>query len=512
MSDKEDSLFKLIQSLSPSEKRHFTIYAARHTIGKQNNSVRMFKKLEGLKTYDEEKFLLKNKQEAFANNYGYNKHFLYKLVLQSLHSFHAGKTIEAELLEQLHCIDILSEKGLFNQARALIKSCYIKAKKYQFYGLTLEFLGREMSLNRDQAFAGKTTEDIKRYTKEFEQQITNISTAAKMETFTARVAMQINKSGLVRNKEGFEDLQKLQQDKNLKNLPPQFHAAWHFYTARVGLHFLSNNYIKAYEDNEALIKVIEENSHLIPENPKFYLLTLNNQMVLLSNFRRYDEMLTIAKKIEEVPVRTQLLRNRKFNTCYGLIVQMYAKTGEFEKGIELLKTTNKKLENNEVQFLNLQLEISHYLASANMHFGLDDFSLANKFLGQIIDRSDLILRSDILCFSLIMRIITQFEMQKQDLLEYTVRSAYRFLYKRNRLYKFEDVILRFIKKKAPNIDSQTKLVKAFKELYEELIPLTKDPAEKNAFAYFDIISWLESKIQNKPFNEVVKLNYKSGKL
>src|SRR5438105_3470146 len=106
-----DHLFSLITSLSPSEKRYFSIYAARHTVGKQNNSARMFKKLEALKVYDEKKFLEKNKKEGFARHYRFNKHFLYKLILQSLHAFHAGKTGEAEVREQLHYIDILTEKG-----------------------------------------------------------------------------------------------------------------------------------------------------------------------------------------------------------------------------------------------------------------------------------------------------------------------------------------------------------------------------------------------------------------
>ena len=35
----------------------------------------------------------------------------------------------------------------------------------------------------------------------------------------------------------------------------------------------------------------------------------------------------------------------------------------------------------------------------------------------------------------------------------------------------------------------------FRALRENLIPLAKDPYERRAFIYFDIISWLESKIR-----------------
>ncbi len=44
----------------------------------------------------------------------------------------------------------------------------------------------------------------------------------------------------------------------------------------------------------------------------------------------------------------------------------------------------------------------------------------------------------------------------------------------------------------------------FKELHAELLPLTKDPYERSVFGLFDIMSWLESKIQGKTFAAIVK--------
>jgi len=187
---------------------------------------------------------------------------------------------------------------------------------------------------------------------------------------------------------------------------------------------------------------------------------------------------------------------------------MYVKTGEFDKAVELLSTGNEKLNKGEVQFLNILHELTYYFAAANAHFGVADFSASNKNLQHIITRSDVNLRNDLMCFALLMRIIVQFEMGKQDLLECTVRSVYRFLHKRKRLYKFEDIILRFIRNQAPGMNSKNEITSAFKKLKEELLPLTNDPFEKNAFAYFDMISWLESKIENKTFSEIVKSKFK----
>ena len=506
MSGQDDFLFNLIKSLSPSEKRHFTLFASRHTIGTENNSVKMFRKLAALAIYDEKKFLQNNSREAFTKHFAFNKHFLYKLVLKSLHAYHSGKGVEAELREQLHHVDILADKGLITQARGLLQATLKKAGEFGLHNLVLELLQREMLLTREEGYAGKSPGDITRYVKKFEAKAEALIQRVQLEGITARISLQANTGGLVRSKKTFAALQRLKNSPLLKSAPHDFISAWHYHSAQVGIHFLTLNHTEALKQNERLIAAMEQDPAMLAENPRYYILSLNNQMVLLSNFRRYTEMLDTARKIEAVPVRSQVLRNRKFNISNGLLLQMYTKTGNFGEGLRMLHESNRKLASGEVEFLDLQFEIAHYFAAANLHFGAGEFAEANKYLGYIIDRRDLTLRSDILCFSVIMRMIIQYEMHKQDLLEYTVRSTYRFLYKRDRLYKFEGMLLDFIRKESPHLDTPAKFREAFSRLRRKLLELNKDPYEKNAFAYFDILSWLESKVSARPFKEIVRKN------
>ena len=44
----------------------------------------------------------------------------------------------------------------------------------------------------------------------------------------------------------------------------------------------------------------------------------------------------------------------------------------------------------------------------------------------------------------------------------------------------------------------------FKQLILALKPIVKDPLEEKFLNYFDIISWLESKIENRTVQEVIK--------
>ena len=85
-----------------------------------------------------------------------------------------------------------------------------------------------------------------------------------------------------------------------------------------------------------------------------------------------------------------------------------------------------------------------------------------------------------------------------------IKSMYRFLYKQQRLFKFEHTLIIFLKKQSTVYFNKKKLKTLFIDLMNQFRKLEKDPFEKNAFEYFDFISWLESKIENRPFAEVLK--------
>jgi len=504
MSNSGKDLVKLIHSLTKSEKRYFSLYASRHTLGKENNSLRMFKKLEALKAYNEKKFLEKHQSESFARHYRFNKHFLYRLILESLSAFHSGKTVESEIREHLNYHDVLAEKGLFKQALHELASAKTKAQKYQYYELLQELIRKELILYREQSLTEISEEVVENLFRQFYKTQGDITSVKEHESVAVRIGQRISKAGFIRNKGSIDAIKRLNVHSKIKKAPPQFAAALNFYTARVALAFITQDYLGALQETDSLLRVIEVHPHMVSETPRSYLGVLYNKIILLNNLSRFSEMKEVAEKIQAIPVRTQVLQNRKFYSSHNLILSMYPKTGEFDEGLELLQKMERELESGVVQFLSPIHRLTHNFSGANIHFGAGNFAACNKYLLKITETGEESPRSDIVAYAHIMRMIVQFEMKKQDLLEYTVRSVYRFLYRRKRIHKFEDLILRFIRKKAPLMNTPKETIAAFKELHAELLPLTKDPYEKNAFIYFDIISWLESKISDRTFAEVLK--------
>jgi hypothetical protein len=64
-----NALFELVKAMSKSEKRYFKLMSSRHTIGKENNYVRLFDYLDKQSEYDEDLIFKTFKGEAFLNRF-----------------------------------------------------------------------------------------------------------------------------------------------------------------------------------------------------------------------------------------------------------------------------------------------------------------------------------------------------------------------------------------------------------------------------------------------------------
>lgn len=86
-----------------------------------------------------------------------------------------------------------------------------------------------------------------------------------------------------------------------------------------------------------------------------------------------------------------------------------------------------------------------------------------------------------------------FELGNQLILPSLIKSTFRYLYKRNRVYQFERIFLKyfrlFIK---TDIKSEQTLL--FIQFRIELIPLLDNKFENLIFRDIDIIGWIDRKI------------------
>ncbi|MOA25720.1 hypothetical protein D3C78_1464630 [compost metagenome] len=143
-----------------------------------------------------------------------------------------------------------------------------------------------------------------------------------------------------------------------------------------------------------------------------------------------------------------------------------------------------------------------YYKIACLYFGSGDNKNAIVYLNKIISTRDSDVRSDIQCFARILNLIANYEAGNDANLEYQIKSVYRFLVKMDDLHKVQTEIINFLKNLG-NIYA-TDIKREFKRLHDRLVPYENHPYEKRPFLYLDIISWLESKMYNKPVQEIIR--------
>ncbi|MBL7893244.1 MAG: hypothetical protein JNL63_11490 [Bacteroidia bacterium] len=107
-----------------------------------------------------------------------------------------------------------------------------------------------------------------------------------------------------------------------------------------------------------------------------------------------------------------------------------------------------------------------------------------------------------------MSIIIRYELKDFEVLPYLIRATYRHLRKKERLFKFEEIVLDFIRKKLPALNTSKELISAFKNLKITVERVMVDPQEPKPISFVNYVCWIESKIKNRSYAEVVKENAK----
>jgi Mn-containing catalase len=107
-----------------------------------------------------------------------------------------------------------------------------------------------------------------------------------------------------------------------------------------------------------------------------------------------------------------------------------------------------------------------------------------------------------MCFARVLSLVAHYEAGMDYHLDVQLRSTYKFLIKMNELQNVQREMIRFLRSLGSLYPSELK--DAFKKLYKEFKKYENDPYEKRAFLYLDVLSWLESKINNEPISESIR--------
>lgn len=501
-------LHHLIKSLTSSEKGYIKKHSIVHVIGDQNKYMRIFDAVEKQKEYDE-KELLRSFEDDVAQNFSVTKNYLVKFILKCLESYHSN--VKSELRSAMNQIEILHNKNLPAMARKMLQKAKASAFEYELYDFIEEIIDWEIVFLAEEATADNYLELVNKYFGELNDSIEKKKTIINYKHLYQKMRAKALYMGLPRNDEDVVEFKKIATEAKKRNgkLRDTFNSLFYRNLMQANYLFVSNDQKQANELMETNVRLMEENPHMIDLKPGTYLGMLRNKAVNELALMRYKPLFDTIKKMDAF-----VEKYGQVNRSYEVIAEnlklfVYIPTGQFQEALEAaerLDVVYKQLPPTKT--LRKEKQLQHY-AFAYIFIGLGDFRQANNHINELLNNSDFDLRSDLYCFSHILSLIIHFEMGNTELLEYRARSTYNLLRRRKQLYNFERELIDFLKQTKWMTQSSPDIMPHFIQLKKEIERITSESKlERNALSLFDLISWLESKIEKKSFMEIKQKKFK----
>ncbi|MCK5402083.1 MAG: hypothetical protein KAJ28_10665 [Flavobacteriaceae bacterium] len=503
--EQKDNLFVLIKSLSKSEKRQFKLYVGRLGVNEDSKFLTLFNILEKLPTYDETIILKKGvvKKQQLSNL----KAHLYKQILISLRLNPSHQNIRIQIREQLDFATILYHKGLYKQSLKILdkaKSVAIanEEKNIAYEIIELEKLIESQYITRS---ISNRADELTIQAKEISQQ--NVL-ASKLSNLSLQLYGLFLKTGYVKNDEENKRVTKYFNDRlpkyDINKLG--FREKLWLFKAYLWYSFLTQDFLSCYKYSTKWVDLFYANKNMIELNPVFFLKGNHYLLETLFYINYYNKFKTTLSNLENITKekwfpKDDNIESLTFMYIYNNKFNLHFMEGSFIEGLPLVNEVLEGLKKYKNKIDEHHIMVFYYKI-ASLYFGAGDNKKCIEFLEKIISNKSLQMREDLLCFSRILNLVAHYEAGLDYNLDVQIKSTFKFLLKMEDLYEVQKEMIKFLKGLGDIYPHELK--GAFIELHKKLKQYEDHPYERRAFLYLDIISWLESKISNKPVGQIIR--------
>ncbi|MCB9426988.1 MAG: hypothetical protein H6584_08185 [Flavobacteriales bacterium] len=505
MSKHKDFLFVLIKSLSKSEKRQFKLYAGRLDINSEAKYISLFNLLDKMDMYNENQILKSGivKKQQLSNL----KSHLYKQILISIRLSPLNQNVRIQIREQLDFATILYHKGLYKQSLKILDKAKQVSIENEEKNIAFEIIELEKIIETQ--YITRSTMGRAEELAVTAQELTKQNTlTSELSNLSLRLYGILLKSGYVKNDKEYKDVTAFFSE----NLPMYeevtlgFREKYWLYNAYLWYSFLTQDFLSCYKYAHKWVNLFYKNENMITLNPVFFL--KGNQYLLESLFmlKHSTKFKEVLSGLEAIVASDKLPQNDNiealsFLNIYNNKLNSHFLEGTFEEGEYLVPQILRKIKIHSEQIDEHHVMVFYYKIAC-MYFGAGDNRMCISYLDKIIKNKNLTMREDLMCFSRILSLVAHYELGMDYHLEVQLKSTYKFLIRMNDLNGIQKEIIKFLKEISFVYPHEIK--NEFVRIHKSLSKFEDAPYEKRAFLYLDIISWLESKIQNRTVGEIVR--------
>ncbi|MFL5765194.1 MAG: hypothetical protein ACJ77K_14725 [Bacteroidia bacterium] len=504
---KSEQLFNLVKTLSKGEKRFFKLYAARLNRGSDKKFIMLFDAIEKQKVYNESKILAKTPAldpKQFSNL----KAHLYYQLLKSVKLCNSSNLENVRITELLDYARILYNKCLYRECVKMIDKAKMLAMENDRAVLLLEILELEKLVIPKTLESGNEERVNKLIdtTRQVAESISNInifsSLSLKLNVYYVQMGSVRNSQDLTKVDRFFRSSLPLYNEQDLS-----FHEKLYLYNSYVGYYFFVRDFSNGYKYAKKWVGLFERQPEMKRHKLEIYIRALNSLLAVQNKLNKYAEFCETQKQLisikrDKTLNLTENINLNLFKAIYVHEINRHFMMGEFRSGTRIVAALENEL-NKFIPKLDKHSTLLLYYKIGCLYLGSGNYKSAIKWLNKIYNEKESDLREDIHSFTRILLLVCHFELGNDDLVELNIRSTYRYFRNKGKLSRYQEYILHFLRHLFHD-GSERNLKKRFIALKKQMLSLEKNKFEKKAFMYFDIISWLESKIERRTVQEIIK--------
>jgi hypothetical protein len=503
--EQKDALFTLVKSLSKSEKRQFKLYAGRLGGNADANFMALFNLLDKVSHYNDDLILKKTniKKQQISNT----KAHLYKQILVSLRFNPVHQNVRAQIREQFDFSAILYSKGLYKQSLKILDKAKELAILSDENNLAYEIVEFEKIIESQYITRSMSNraDELAEQAKELSLKNVRIS---KLSNLSLQLYSLLLKKGYVKDAADSKEVnlyfEKRLPKYNLSELG--FHEKLFLYKAYLWHSLILQDFVSSYKYAQKWVDLFEEHPEMKKQNPVFYLKGVNYLLESLFLIRRRTKFKRVLDTLNTDLEEEHISLNENTKTLAFLYynhnkLNLYFIDGKFNKGLPFVSNLLNELTQYENKIDAHHIMVFYYKIAC-MYFGAGKNKDCIFYLEKIIHNKELKMREDLLCFSRVLNLVAHYEAGIDYNIESLIVSTYKFLIKMDDLHQVQRKMIAFLKNLS-NIYPQD-LKKEFIKLHKALVAFEDHPHEKRAFLYLDIISWLESKINNVSVESIIQ--------
>jgi len=503
----EVKLVKLVASLTKSEKRNFKLFMNRnHRKSEELKQVVLFDIIERFESYHT-KAIRKELVGLTAKHVHELSLLLYRNILKSIRIMHSKET-EYGIRETIDYAHLLYRRGLFADGLELLAQAKKTAKLRQKHFLVYEIIDFEKKIE-----SRHVTSSHQERARELTSEAIQTRLLLEAEGHWTELSLQLYDFYLKSGHSRTEDEKKIVEALFKRDWPERsaqheslFYEQLYFLQSHVWYYYITQHFSMGFRYAVKWIELFER-FPTFAEHEKFQLLKgYHNCLAVLfycQDRTRFDWYKTKMQQfiVQEEGSFDENTRLMAFSYSHLAQLNSIVMEGTFSESVPYLTELETALELMEPKLDHHRLMIFRYKMST-IYFTMGNHKKCLQLLNKIIHNDQKMLHEDVQSFARILNLITHYELGNIDLIFFQVKSVYRFLLKLDETQAIQKEIIAFLRKMVSvSVDEVPTLFQAF---YDNLAVINQDKYESRAFLYLDVLSWLESKMQNRLVEDVIR--------